>query len=358
MKNPLEGKTKDERNKIIAAGVLGVVALVALYFAFGRGTMSGSSTTATVKVSTTPRPGAPVSTTSSRPDAVLPTVDEQAFAYETTPINYVPGSFGAPDAGRNIFAFYEPPRPCRGEECPTPIPPTPKPLPPVTPAPTPDIIVAFANPQQVYAGSKGFRIEIVGERFSPEARVYFNQRELKTQFLTAGQLAAEVPTDLIAREGPAQIMVQTADGIKRSNQFIFNVQAPPRPAFQYIGMIGRARYNNDTAYFTDTGKPTPYGARLNDVVGGRFRLIDISAVEVVFEDVQLGFKHKVPITKAGTTAGSPFTPFTPDGGAFPGIPQNVPRYVQPPSNTVRRAPNPNEKKDDVDDLDDPPVKRP
>ncbi|MEJ7624071.1 MAG: IPT/TIG domain-containing protein [Pyrinomonadaceae bacterium] len=357
MKSPFEGKTRDERNKIIAAGVLGVVALFALYFAFGRGS---SSTTATVKVATaTPKPGASAAVT--RPDTILPTVDEQAFAYETQPINYSPGNAYAPDAGRNIFAFYEPPPPCRGAECPTPRPPTPLPTPlPPTPAPTPPIILTYANPQNVYAGSKGFRIEVVGERFSPEARIYFNQRELKTQFLTAGQLTAEVPADLIAREGPAQVLVQTVDGRFYSNQFIFNVQPPPRPAFQYIGMIGRKRYNNDTAYFLDPAKPTPYGARLNDVVGGRFRLIDISAVEVVFEDVNLGFRHKVPITTAasGANTGTPFMPFNPGNqGDIPGIPMGVPRYVPPPASTPRRNPN-TEKKEDVDDLDGDGVRRP
>ena len=43
-----EGKNPTERNKMIAAAVLGLVALVALYFAFGR-SFFGSTTTATTK---------------------------------------------------------------------------------------------------------------------------------------------------------------------------------------------------------------------------------------------------------------------------------------------------------------------
>jgi hypothetical protein len=52
----LEGKTSTERNKIIAAGVLGVVALIALYMAFGSAFFRGSSATSvTVKTSPTPK---------------------------------------------------------------------------------------------------------------------------------------------------------------------------------------------------------------------------------------------------------------------------------------------------------------
>ena len=60
-------------------------------------------------------------------------------------------------------------------------------------------------------------------------------------------------------------------------------------------MIARKRYNNDTAYFQEEGKQTPISGRLNDIVGGRFQLISISAEETIFEDVNLGFKHKVAL---------------------------------------------------------------
>ncbi|MEO7660209.1 MAG: hypothetical protein ABIV48_11395, partial [Pyrinomonadaceae bacterium] len=52
-----EGKTPTERNKIIAAIVLGVVALFALYLAFGPSFGGGTTTTVTVgKASPTPKP--------------------------------------------------------------------------------------------------------------------------------------------------------------------------------------------------------------------------------------------------------------------------------------------------------------
>jgi hypothetical protein len=358
-----QGKTSTERNKMIAAAVLGVVALVALYMAFGRN-LFGSTTTAQTTGSPTPSPTVSSVNVSK---TTMPTTTEQDFVYQTTPVVYNPGDQGAPDAGRNIFAFYEPPPPC--PECETP-----KPIvtpPPPTPTPTPPMMITMANPQSVYAGSKAFRLEVSGERFSPASRLYFNQAEVPTRFVNEQRLIADIPANFIAQEGPRQLIVQTPDGKLYSNATFITVQAPPRPTFQYIGMIARARNNNNTAYFIEPGRssspttnaPPPFGARLNDVVGGRFRLINIAANEVMFEDVSLGFKHRVPISKATQTAsasgplGQPGRGF-PDGGfvidpnnrgvpgipGFPGIPANV--QPQPQPSQPRRT---TEKKEDVDD---------
>ena len=73
-------------------------------------------------------------------------------------------------------------------------------------------------------------------------------------------MIADVPAGLIAAEGSRQLIVQSVDGKKYSLQVIYNVQAPPKPQFQYIGMIARKRYNNDTAYFLEQGKQTPMSA--------------------------------------------------------------------------------------------------
>jgi len=148
-------------------------------------------------------------------------------------------------------------------------------------------------------------------------------------------------------------------------------QAPPAPQFQYIGMIARQRFNNDTAYFQEQGKPTPLGARLNDVVGGRFRLISISAEKTIFEDVNLGFRHPLALyrptagqTAAATTPGQnsdinspgrfpnrgnpnpnmPGIPFNVTPGEIPGIPGNIPVYIPPTP-----QPNVKEQKDEDDD---------
>ncbi len=355
-----EGKSPSERNKMIAAGVLGMVALVALYLAFGRSFFGGSSTTATIKVSPSPTPrsspGVP------RSDVALPSVQDQQFVYETTPVMY-PGTVSAPDAGRNIFAFYEPPIPCsKTNDCPpTPIQ-TPPPPKPASPTPTPPILIAYANPQAIYAGSRGFRLEINGDRIPADARILFNQAEVPTTVVNAQRAFTDIPANFIARETQVQIMMRTPDGKKYSNPVFITVAAPPVPGYQYIGMKGGMRYNNDTAYLIETGKTAPFGARLNDVLGGRFRLVDISRAEVIFEDTQLGFRHPIPMVKAtaatGTTAApgrpgdsgmQPFDPSTMKG--IPGIPDSIPRYVPP--QPMPQMPRPSkDQKQDVDDAAD------
>jgi len=349
-----ENKTPTERNKMIAAAVLGLVALFALYLAFG-GRSSGSSKT-TAKTSATPKPSPSPGTTGG--DRVLPTASEQDFVYQTTPVNYRPGTIGAPDAGRNIFAFYEPPPPCT--DCPVPTPvtkPTIEKIP--TPAPTPPLFLAYAAPPSVFAGSKAFQIEVSGNYFTPDARIYFNQSELPTKFYSAQRLTAEVPASLLTQEGAKQVIVQTPNGTLYSNQVMVTVQPQPRPIAEYIGMIGRKRYNNDTAYFIDKGQKDPYGARLNDIVNGRFRLVDISPAEVVFEDVTLGFKHRVAITKdAGQPRGGPpgsfptFPQGFPQNGAIPGIPSNVQRYNPAQGPPKTKVDQKADQKGDVDDEDD------
>ena len=348
----LEGKTETEKKKIIAAAVLGVVALFALYFAFGRSLFSSSTTTATVKITASPKPSAAPS--SNRTDAALPTVSEQDFYYQTTAVVY-PGSISAPDPGRNIFAFYEPPIPCKGDQCPPSPIPSPSPIKTPPPPPPPPILIAGFDPQTVYAGARGFRLELVGDKFEPDTHIYFNQSELATTFISSQKMIADIPAKYISTEGPRQIIVQNPDGKKYSNQVIMTVQAPPRPTVIYIGMIGRKRYNNDTAYLAENEKAAPFGARLNDVIGGRFRLIDISPSEVIFEDTSLGFKHHVLISKGiligsmppgrGTDLNQPGIPTYPPGF----IPQNIPGIPNNPEQRKMEMQRQEKQKEDVDD---------
>jgi hypothetical protein len=374
--NPFAGKSPTERNKIIAAMVLGALSLFSLWFAFG-GSFSSSKPKITVNASPSPKPSA--SPGANNADLAMPTANELDALYATIPVIYNPNTFYAPDAGRNIFAFYEPPLPTP----PLPVVPvvkTPTPIPPPPPTPEPPMKLDVLLPQSVYAGGKGFRLEVVGQKFTPDSRIYFAGAELRTTFVSPEKLFADVPANLIGIEGDRQIIVQTPDGKLYSNQFMLSVQAPPRPQFQYIGMIARRGYNNDTAYFQEQSKPTPFGARLNDVVAGRFRVFSISANEIILEDVSLGFKHKLPLYRPapGQTASAPTTPPTgrrvgnpvgiPNDGSFqqyspsvptiqqqqdiPGIPNNIPRYVPPGQQPPQPQRTPAPQKQDVDDDDD------
>ena len=367
--NPFAGKTPTERNKMIAAIVLGVMSLIALWMAFG-GSIFSSKKNVTVSASPSPKPSA--APNQNREVVAMPSEDELTLAYSTTEINYVPGNFYAPDAGRNIFAFYEPPPPTPYvPPTPTPYKEPPTPTPVITP--TPPQLISFLQPQSVYAGSKGFRLEVNGDGFTPETRIYFGGNELPTTFVSPQRLTADVPANFIAGEGQIQIFVRTPDGVLYALPVMFNIQAPPRPQTQYVGIIGRKGYNNDTAVFRDQGNPVEYSKRLNDIIGGRFRIFSISPTETIVEDVNLGFRHRLPLyrpapgTASAGTSGSgvdgggrrnsdfPINQGFPQPGTYvpnptypqqqqeiPGIPSNIPRYIPPNQ-------KPPDQKDDVDD---------
>lgn len=369
---------------MIAAIVLGALSLFSLYLAFG-GSIFSRKTSVTVSASPTPTPSSQTVVETAR----VPTQEEIFLEWTTTPINYEPGNFYAPDAGRNIFAFYEPPAPTP-YVTPVPVIQMPTPFKEVTPipTPTPPLQVDFVTPQSVYAGAKTFRLEVAGSKFTPESRIIFNGAPLRTTFISPQHLVAEVPANMILGEGPRQIMVDTPDGKLYSNPVTINVQAPPKPQFQYIGMIGRTHYNNDTAVFRDQDKKE-FSARLTDVVAGRFRVVSISGSEIVLEDTSLGFRHKLPLYRPEPGKASPnspsgypnvnlnnYVPYTPpqqpqpnyqqappppppqqqtQPQEIPGIPSNIPRYVNP-SDPTRPQPRPQrtpvQKKDDDDDDDD------
>ena len=284
-----EGKTPAEKNKLIAAMVLGAMAVLAIGYNIIGLYNPGRKTTVTVSASPTPT----ASPKTSSDVAALPNDEEVNFEYTTTPVVYRPGTLYAPDAGRNIFAFYEPPVPTPYIPTPTPTAKPPTPVPPPPPTPTPYYMVGFVTPESVYAGSKSFRLEVNGDKFTPDSVILFNGSQLPTTFISPQKLVAEIPANLIEGDGPKQIMVVGSDGKLYSNQVLLNVQAPPRPELQYIGAKLSQRNNNNTAYFRENEKE--FGARLNDTVGGRFRVMSISRDEVVLQDTSLGFRYEIPL---------------------------------------------------------------
>lgn len=368
-----EGKSPSEKKKLIIAMVLGGLALLTLTYSFG-GMFFGGSRKTTVTVNVSPTPTATVSTSGgTQPDRIQTLSQEQINSdWLTRPVIYVPGAFYAPDAGRNIFAFYEPPQP-------TPyvsveVVKTEKPTPPPSPPPTPDFILGYVSPQSVYAGSKNFRLEVNGDRFTPDSLIIWNGSQIPSTYVSPQKMTADISAGLISAEGPRTIEVRTPTG-KYSNPVQLNVQAPPKPNYQYIGLIARRRSNNDTATLIEANKTgaQPFSMRLNDVIG-RFRMVSISEKEVVMEDTTLFFRHKLPMTRpTGGVAGGVTTqpgrggfdrnttpgrfptdgtnvvpyPQTPPAQEIPGIPSNIPRYVPPTPQQQQQK----QQKDDEDDED-------
>jgi hypothetical protein len=348
-----EGKSPSERNKMIAAIVIGVLAVLAignLIFA----PFSGSKKNITVNLSPSPTPTA--ATSKNAPVTAMPKQEEIDLAYTSMPVvmQYPPT---ASDPGRNIFAFYEPAKPTPFSPTPVP-PPTAVPIPKTPTPPQPNVVVSYISKQSSYAGEKGFKLEIGGDKFAPDTYIFFGGQQLPTNYISPQQMSADVPANFIAGAGQRTIEVKSPDGKLFSNQVIFNIQAPPLPQFQYLGIVSRKRGNNDTAYIQEQGKTVPSSARLNDILGGRFRLVSISPAKLLVQDINLGFPYTIELVKGAGQSSStsiksnnpndPNNGFNPNpqqlnGQCPPGIPCN--RFSPYPT------PQPQDKKD-VDDDDD------
>ena len=261
----------NEKKKIIAAVALGVAAVLVLGFAF----FGGSSTKTTTNRSVT---GGPTPTPARIANPDVPPDDLSIYG----PINYNGAVPAVSEANRNIFAYYEP---------------TPKPtpevrIPPPTPAPTPPLTVSSLAPSSVYARTADFSLQIVGDKFTPAVHVTIDGRDLPTRFISAQQLFTTVPAALILNPGARQVLVRGNDGQLYSNTIMLNVTPPPVPNYNYIGLIGKPRFN-DTAVLQDKSSKELLNVQRGDVLGGRFRVNSISEKEVVFVDTMLKIRSTI-----------------------------------------------------------------
>jgi hypothetical protein len=286
----LEGKTPSERKKTIAAILLGGLALVSLGYMF-----LGSSASSGPQAGAKPSPKrSPVTASVVTPDQVR---------QEFTPTVLVASSVtpSLPEAGRNIFAFYVPPTPT-----PTPVP---TPIPTPTPVP-PNVVLASISPVNVFAHTGEFTMDITGDKFTPETRVYMGGGELPTRFVSPQQLSTNVPAQLLSFEGAREIEVRSRDGKLFSNKATLNVMPAPVPSFVLIGVTLR-RGSNDTAILKEKSGKELLTVQRGDILAGRFRVTSISAREVTLTDTTLKLKHPLPLVGDNSNPGAQGQRYTP-----------------------------------------------
>lgn len=278
-------RNPSERNKLILAVMLGIVALLFLWWTFF-GFGSSSKQVAT-------RPGGqPTPSLGARPTikgaprTVVESAPTDLNDLRPVRFDFVPVS--APEARRNIFVYYEPPKP------PVAVPSVPTP----TPTPIPPVLLASLSPANVYARTADFTLEVSGDKFTPQLRIVIDNNELPTRYISPQQLSATVPAAVIANPGGRQIMLRSADSKLYSNVATLSVAAPPTPNYSYIGIIGSHRYI-DTAILQDKTNKDTLNVQRGDLLGGRFRVTSISEKEVVLVDNNLKIKHTLAMTTQG-----------------------------------------------------------
>ena len=277
-----------KKKKLIGAAVLGVVALGVLYWAL-IGFDSGTPAT-TVRTQSTPTPQTRTTQTGTRPERPSQeVVDLGRF----TQIKYEPSSYNAPEAKRNIFAYYEPPKaPVREVATPTP-----------TPTPTPPVLLASVSPSNVYARTADFKLEVAGDKFTPEMKIFVDGRELPTAYKNPQQLSTTVAASIIAAPGSRQVVVRTPDSRLYSNPAQIMVADPPKPNYMYVGIIGRPNRVDDVALVQERNARNIVNVLRGDILSGRFRVTSISEKELVLTDTTLKIKHTIAMSEGEKGSG-------------------------------------------------------
>ena len=275
-----------EKKKLIGAAVLGVVALGVLYWVL-IGFDSGTPAT-TARTQPSPTPQTRTTQTGTRaPSQEI--VDLGRF----TQITYEPSSYNAPEAKRNIFAYYEPPpKPVKEATTPTP-----------TPTPTPPVLLASVSPSNVYARTADFKLEVAGDKFTPEMKIFVDGRELPTVYKNPQQLSTTVAASVIAAPGSRQVVVRTPDSRLYSNPMQINVADPPKPNYVYVGIIGRPNRVDDVALVQERNARNIINVLRGDILSGRFRVTSISEKELVLTDTTLKIKHTIAMSEGEKGAG-------------------------------------------------------
>ena len=274
-----------EKKKLIGAGALGLVSIVVLYWALIGFDSGGTSNTA---ARPTPAPSPAQQQQRAAQPAARNAASQEAISFKSfTPIVYTPSSYNAPEARRNIFAYYEPP-------------PKPSPVvstPPPTPQPPPPVLLASVSPSQVYARTADFKLELAGDKFTPSMRIYIDNRELPTAYKNPQQVSTTVPAAFIAAPGARQVVVRTPDNQLFSNPMQINVADPPKPNFVYVGILGHRNRVDDVALVQERNNKNIINALRGDVLGGRFRVTSISDKELVLTDTTLKIKHTIAMSE-------------------------------------------------------------
>src|SRR5258707_6971773 len=278
----------NEKKKMIAAAVLGVAAIAVLGYVF----FGGSSTKTT--------PGIPNPKASPPPTRIVlkepsDTGSDDPSVFQ--PVVYNSTAAASAEADRNIFAYYEPPPP------PVKVPYVPTP----TPTPPPPLTISSLMPSNIYARTGDFSLQITGDKFTPALHITIDGRDLPTRFINAQQLFTTVPSALITNPGPRQVSVRSNDGKLYSHILTLTVTPPPVPNYNYIGIIGKPRFN-DTAVLQDKSSKDLINAQRGDVLGGRFRVSSISEKEIVLVDTTLKIRHTIGFTSDASTTNQQFRP--------------------------------------------------
>ena len=152
------------------------------------------------------------------------------------------------------------------------------------------------NPGGVIARTGDFILTVFGEKMPQDAQGFINGRAYPTTFVDATQIRINVPADAIRAPGSLGVTVQSRSDPKLiSNQAPLSVAAPPEPPYKYIGLI--TLKNVPTAVLiSQSSDDDIYNVKKGQVIGGRWKIINITSKKVEIEDTSIRISHTINYT--------------------------------------------------------------
>jgi len=267
-------KNKETRNRLLL-GALILLLVGVVYFQFFSGSDAPNPVaSATAKATPSPTPQRQASGT---PAPIISEPLDLALMQ--------PGSHSGGGTGRNIFIY----------PTPTPLPPPPPPTPVVTPTPWP-VPVNSLNPGNVFARTADFTLTVFGEKMPQDAQGFLNGRAYPTTFVSATQVRINVPAEAIRMPGSLSVAVRSQSDAKlESNSIPLNVAQPPEPPYKYIGLI--TLKNVPTAVLvSNSSDDDVYNVRKGGMIGGKWKIINITPQKVEIEDTSIKVSHVINFT--------------------------------------------------------------
>jgi hypothetical protein len=175
----------------------------------------------------------------------------------------------------------------------------------IVPNPVPTL--ASLSPSSVVAGSSDFTLTVTGTNFGSGSVVLFNGTSLRTAFVSATQLTAQVPASAVATAGSYDVVVRSpAPGGGTSAALAFAVTVPAPTISSFTPTTGGA---STLVTVTGTNFSGATQVRIGSVLIPTFTVVSATSLTLVVPVVAGGVSGLVSITTPGGTATST-TPFS------------------------------------------------
>ena len=125
---------------------------------------------------------------------------------------------------------------------------------------------------------------------------FVNGSAYPTTFVNDTQVKINVPAEAIRMPGNLIVTVRSQSDAKlESNPIPLNVAAPPEPPYKYIGLI--TLKNVPTAVLvSQSSEEDVYNVRKGAVIGGKWKIVNITPQKVEIEDTSIKVSHVINYT--------------------------------------------------------------